>query len=60
MAVGHVELDFQIAFDPQQLNVSPQLCLSQWCRTVRSDAYECGLSFFSPIDLQEAARSHKN
>ncbi len=48
---------FQIAFDPEVLTVSPQLCLSQWCRTVRSDAFECGLSFFSPIDLDSALKS---
>ncbi len=47
---------FQVAFDPEVLAVPPQLCLSQWCRTVRGDAFECGLSFFSPIDLAAALR----
>lgn len=53
----HVGDIFQVVFDPKILDVTPQLCLSQWCRTIRSDAYECGLSFFSPIDLQAGLRS---
>jgi hypothetical protein len=54
--VGDVYL---LTFDRKTINVSPALARCMRCRLMREDAYECGFSFFTPLDLSDFHRQDK-
>ena len=48
--VGDVYL---LTFDRKTIDVSPTLARCMRCRLMREDAFECGFSFFTPLDLAD-------